>query len=117
MQRFDFCEQQIEDCEARIAAQVDRLTPPGDSPSGDGGAGGGSAGEGWKTLSRTGGKKSAAGDKALTMALHEMMGVDLKAIPTIGLAPSAPDIAPGSPARTRPSPSPQPRASLPASST
>ena len=84
MQRYDFCEQQIEDCEARIAAQIDRLTPPGDSPAGDEGPGDGSAGESWKTLSRTGGKKSAAGDKALTMALHELMGVDLTAIPAIG---------------------------------
>ena len=53
-------------------------------PSGDEGPGDGASGEGWKTLSRTGGKKSAAGDKVLTMALHEMMGVDLTAIPTLG---------------------------------
>ncbi|MDE0028539.1 MAG: IS110 family transposase [Deltaproteobacteria bacterium] len=88
MQRYDFCQQQIDVCEAQIAAQIGRLTPPedstDDSPSGDEGPADGSAGEGWKTLSRTGGKKSAAGDKALTMALHEMMGVDLTAIPAIG---------------------------------
>ena len=28
MQRYDFLDQQIEDCEARIAAQIDDLTPP-----------------------------------------------------------------------------------------
>ena len=78
MQRYDFLEQQIEDCEAQIAAQIDRLTPPGDSAADS------PSGEGWKTLSGTGGKKSADGDRALTMALHEMMGVDLTAIPTIG---------------------------------
>ena len=84
MQRYDFLERQIEACESQIAAQIDSLTPPGDGPSGDEDAGDGSSGEGWKTLSRTGGRKSAAGDKALTMALHEMMGVDLTAIPAVG---------------------------------
>ncbi len=84
MQRYDFLEQQIEACEGQIAAQIERLTPPGGSSSGDEGSGDGSSGEGWKTLSRTGGKKSAAGDRALTMALHELMGVDLTAIPTVG---------------------------------
>jgi transposase len=88
MQRYDFLEQQIEDCEAQIAGQIERLTPPddpaADSPSGDEGPGDGSSGEGWKTLSGTGGKKSADGNRALTMALHEMMGVDLTAIPAIG---------------------------------
>ena len=88
MQRYDFFEQQIEACEGQIAAQIDGLTPPsgsaGDGPSGDEGPGDGSSGEGWKTLSGTGGKKSAAGDRALTKALHELMGVDLTAIPAIG---------------------------------
>ena len=74
MQRYDFLEEQIEAGEAQIAAQIDRLRPPSE------GAGDGSSGEGWKTL----GKKSAAGDRALTTALHEMMGVDLTAIPAIG---------------------------------
>ena len=84
MQRYDFLERQIEDCEARVAAQIERLTPPGGSPSGDEGAGGGSAGESGKTLSGSSGRKPAAGDRALTMALHQMMGVDLTAIPAVG---------------------------------
>ncbi len=85
MQRYDFLEQQIEDCQAQIAAQIEGLTPPGGSPSGDEGAGGGSAGEGWKTLSGSSGRKPAAGDRALTMALHQMMGVNLTAIPAVGI--------------------------------
>jgi len=83
MQRYDFLERQIEDCEARGAAQIERLTPASGSPSGDEGAGDGSAGEGCKTLPRSRGKKSAAGDRALTMALYQM-GVDLTAIPAVG---------------------------------
>ena len=35
MQRYDFLEQQIEDCEARVTAQIDSLTPP-DDPAGGG---------------------------------------------------------------------------------
>ena len=34
MQRYDFLEQQLEDCEARITVQIDSLTPPDDSTGG-----------------------------------------------------------------------------------
>ena len=36
MQRYDFLTQQIDDCEARVMAEIERLTPPDDLP--DGGA-------------------------------------------------------------------------------
>ena len=36
MQRYDFLTRQIEDCEARVMAEIERLTPPDDLP--DGGA-------------------------------------------------------------------------------
>ena len=71
MQRYDFLNRQIEDCEARIAEQMDDLTPP-DGPAGDAAS--------HETL-RPGGSMT---DKALTVALTNMMGVDLTAIPTIG---------------------------------
>ena len=35
MQRYDFLDRQIEDCEARIAAQIDDLTPSPDGPADD----------------------------------------------------------------------------------
>ena len=28
MQRYDFLTQQIDDCEARVIAEIERLTPP-----------------------------------------------------------------------------------------
>ncbi len=88
MQRYDFLDRQIEDCEARIAEQIDDLTPP-DSSADDGafdempppGAGGAAP----DTAShRSAGRKRALHDKALATALTNMMGVDLTAIPTIG---------------------------------
>ena len=36
MQRYDFLTQQIDDCEVRVMAEIERLTPPDDLP--DGGA-------------------------------------------------------------------------------
>ncbi len=88
MLRHDFFEQQIEDCEARIAAQIDDLTPPdgsADDATSDETPPPGATGAASKTAShRSGGSKHAVHDKALTMALHSMMGVDLTAIPTIG---------------------------------
>ena len=71
MQRYDFLDRQIEDCEARIAEQIDDLTPP-DGP------GGGDASH--ETLRAVG----PMTDKALTVALTAMMGTDLTAIPTVG---------------------------------
>ena len=88
MQRYDFLDRQIEDCEARIAERIDDLTPPdgsendGDSdempPSGADGAASDTASH------RGGSRRRAMHDKALTTALAHMMGVDLTAIPTIG---------------------------------
>ena len=87
MQRYDFLEQQLEDCEARITAQIDSLTPPDDS------TGGGTVDEtpvaavSPTTASKTsrGTKSVVSNEKAMSQALHEMMGVDLTAIPTIGV--------------------------------
>ena len=87
VQRYDFLEQQLEDCEARITAQIDSLTPP-DDPTG-----GGTVDEtpvaavSSSTASKTsrGAKSVASNEKATSQALHAMMGVDLTAIPTIGV--------------------------------
>ena len=87
MQRYDFLEQQLEDCEARITVQIDSLTPPDDS------IGGGTVDEtpvaavSPATASKTsrGTKSVVSNEKAMSQALHEMMGVDLTAIPTIGV--------------------------------
>ena len=64
VQRYDFLDRQIEDCEVRIAEQIDDLTPP-DAP------GGGDASH--ETLRAVG----PMTDKALTVALTAMMGADL----------------------------------------
>ena len=88
MQRYDFLEQQIEDCEVRVTAQIDSLTPPDDP------AGGGTANETpdaeassatASNTSQSGAKSVASNEKAMAQALHQMMGVDLTAIPTIGV--------------------------------
>ena len=87
MQRYDFLEQQLEHCEARITTRIDSLTPPDDS------TGGGAVVEtpdvavSSTTSSRTSRatKSVASNEKAMSQALHEMMGVDLTAIPTIGV--------------------------------
>ncbi|MCY4319831.1 MAG: transposase [Alphaproteobacteria bacterium] len=74
MQRYDFLDRQIEDCEARIAEQIDDLTPP-DGSEDDGAAS--------NTASHCGGGRRRAGhEKAMTTALTQMMGVNLTA--TIG---------------------------------
>ena len=74
MQRYDFLDRQIEDCEARIAAQIDDLTPPPDGPADD---------DPPLETPRPGAGDPMT-DKALTVVLTGMMGVDLTAIPTIG---------------------------------
>ena len=86
MQRYDFLDAQIEDCEARVKAEIERLTPPDDPPP-DGGAPDPATG----TTSGTGSSRPAkAGtnytgqEAALARALSGMMGVDLTAIPTVG---------------------------------
>ena len=85
MQRYDFLTQQIDDCEARVMAEIERLTPPDDLP--DGGAPDPAPG----TTSETASSRSAnaasndTGKEGIqALALRGMMGVDLTAIPTIG---------------------------------
>ena len=86
VQRYDFLTRQIEDCEARVMAEIERLTPPDDPP--DGGAPDPAPGTTSDTPSsrscercnqRTPGKETTR-----ALALRKMMGVDLTAIPTIG---------------------------------
>ncbi len=90
LERFDFLTQQIGTCGARIAEAIDGLTPQG----GDGGSDGGpadAAGDAPDPVraapkarrGAAGGRK--AGDRAMAQALRGMMGVDLTAIPTIGV--------------------------------
>ena len=86
MQRCDFLKLQIEDCEARIMAEIEQLTPTDDPP--DGGTsddGPQDCGTGTETSSNTAGKTLSAQDKVMAQALREMMGGDLTAIPTIGV--------------------------------
>ena len=86
MQRYDLLKLQIEDCEARIMAEIEQLTPTVDPP--DGGTsddGPQDCGTGTETSSNTEGKTLSAQDKVMAQALREMMGVDLTAIPTIGV--------------------------------
>ena len=85
MQRYDFLTQQIDDCEARVMAEIERLTPPDDLP--DGGAPDPAPG----TTSDTASSRSANAASNYTgkegiqaLALRGMMGVDLTAIPTVG---------------------------------
>ena len=88
LQRYDFLDRQIEDCEVRIAEQIDDLTPP-DGSGDDGGSDEMPPPEADGATSNTasyrgGGRMCAGHEKALTSALTDMMGVDLTAIPTIG---------------------------------
>ena len=87
LQRYDFLEQQIEDCNARIMAQIECLTLP-DDPA-DGGAPDDTrraapSDIAPKNSPSSEGKKLSAQDKMMAQALREMMGVDLTAIPAIG---------------------------------
>ena len=84
MQRYDFLEQQIADCEARIMAEVERLTPPDDSTSNDAPSDGSSGPASNDAPNR--GSKLYGQDKAMAVALQKMMGVDLTAIPTVGIS-------------------------------
>ena len=86
MQRYDFLTRQIDDCEAQVMAEIERLTPPDDDPP-DGGAPDPAPG----TTSDTASSRSlnaASNDTGKegiqALALRKMMGVDLTAIPTIG---------------------------------
>ena len=86
MQRYDFLDAQIQDCEARVMAEIERLTPPDDptdsgSPGSVPGAGSDIAA---KTSASAGAKKLYGQEAAVALAVRNMMGVDLTAIPTIG---------------------------------
>ncbi len=84
MQRYDFLNAQIEDCEARVMAEIERLTPPDDpTDSGSPGSLPGPGSDSTAKTSATGGTKKLYGQEA-ALALRNMMGVDLTAIPAIG---------------------------------
>ncbi len=88
MQRYDFLEQQIAACEARIMAEVERLTPPDDptdDSTPDDTPSDGSPSMAPNAAPNSGGRATCGRDKAMTVALNKMMGVDLTAIPTIGI--------------------------------
>ena len=88
MQRFDFLTEQIETCERAIAAQIDSLTPPDDGSDGNqppGTPDSSRSGTGPPEASRSNHAKRTAKERAMAEALHRMMGVDLTAIPTIGV--------------------------------
>ena len=88
MQRYDFLDAQIEDCEARVMSEIERLTPP-DGPT-DSGSSGTAPGGGTDTAANTCAsvrtRKLYGREAALALALRNMMGVDLTAIPAIGPA-------------------------------
>ena len=88
MQRFDFLTEQIEMCETQIAAQIDSLTPPDDGPDGDQPPGSPDASRSGSSRSKaflSTNARRPAKEMATAQALHKMMGVDLTAIPTIGV--------------------------------
>ena len=83
MQRYDFLTQQIDDCEARVMAEIERLTPPDDPP--DGGAPDPAPGTTSETASPLCAASNDTGREGIQpLALRKMMGVDLTAIPTVG---------------------------------
>ena len=89
LQRYDFLGQQIADCEARITEQIELLTPAEDSADDDtpdDASHSASPGTAPNGSPRSRGKRRLRGqDKEVALALHRMMGVDLTAIPTIGV--------------------------------
>ena len=88
MQRFDFFTEQLETCETQIAAQIDSLTPPDDGSDGDLSPGSPDASRSGRDASKaplSKQSKRTAKERATAEALHRMMGVDLTAIPTIGV--------------------------------
>ena len=70
--RYDFFTAQLDACEGRIAAAIDRLTPPHDPETGE------------VQDNGDGGEPVPHTNATLAHALHRMMGVDLTRIPTIG---------------------------------
>ena len=77
MQRYDFLERQISACEARIAEQIEHLTPPEDATDDDTPDGTSHAappGSASNGAPRSGGKRLNGKDKEMALALHRMMG-------------------------------------------
>ncbi len=83
MQRYDFLDRQLEDCEARIAEQIDDLTPS-DRSEDDGAADETPLPEADDAASNTASHRGGGRKRAVTTALAHMMGAELTAIPTIG---------------------------------
>jgi len=81
--RFDFLTRQIETCEARIAEGIASLTPPESDGDGGGGGGGGPADGGGEAAPKA--RRLPPRERAMVEALRRMMGVDLTAVPTIGI--------------------------------
>ena len=85
MQRYDFLGAQIEDCEARVMAEIERLTPPDDPPlSGTPDPAPGTTSGTSSSPSAKAATKYTGQEADLAPALRRMMGVDLTAIPSIG---------------------------------
>ena len=68
-----------------MTSLVKRLAPPADSADDATSDGAGSPDEATNGSHRTGRKRRSGRDGTTTLALHRMMGVDLTAIPTIGV--------------------------------
>ncbi len=86
MQRYDFLSAQIENCETRAMAEIERLTPPHDPANGgsSGATPDAASGTTAETPANTATRKLRGQEAALSLALRNMMGVDLTAIPAIG---------------------------------
>ena len=80
MERSGHLTGQIEACEARIAERIDSLTPPDDGPDG-----GGADAAADTPAPRRGSPGQTVREREMAQALAGMMGVDLTAIPTIGV--------------------------------
>ncbi len=86
MQRYDFLDAQFEDCEARVMAEIERLTPPDDPPP-DGSAPApapGTTSDIPSSRSANAASNDTGKEGIQALALRKMIGVDLTAIPTVG---------------------------------
>ena len=72
MQRYDFLTQQIDDCEARVMAEIERLTPPDDLP--DGGAPDHAPGTTASSRSANAATNDTGREGIQPLALRKMMG-------------------------------------------
>ena len=85
MQRYDFLTRQIVDCEARVMAEIERLTPPDDPPdSGAPDPASGTTSDIPSSRSANPASNDTGKEGIQALALRGMMGVDLTAIPTVG---------------------------------